>query len=203
MKKKTSKLAEAGLLTALAASLCCITPVLALFSGVTGMASTFSWLEPLRPYLMGLSIFVLGFAWYQKLKPEKEAGECECGSCEKPSFWQGKTFLAIVTVFAIAAMTFPAYSHIFYPQASKEVVLIPADRVQETVFQVSGMTCAACEEHIKHAVNRLPGIISVSASAEKGIAKVKFDQNQIDRTDIIEAIDQTGYRVTGKNQNNQ
>ncbi len=203
MKKGAIKLAGAGLLTALAASLCCIAPVLALFSGVAGMASSFSWLEPLRPWLMGLSVSVLGFAWYQKLKPPKEASECECGSCEKPSFWQGKAFLAIVTVFAIAAMAFPTYSHIFYPQASKEVVLVPVNQVQEVVFQVSGMTCAACEEHIKHAVNRLPGIISVRANAEEGIAKVKFDQNQIDQTEIIEAIDKTGYRVTGENQVNR
>ena len=67
--KTDKKLIGAGLLTAIAASLCCITPVLALVAGTSGLASTFSWLEPFRPYFIGLTILVLGFAWYQKLKP--------------------------------------------------------------------------------------------------------------------------------------
>ena len=66
------KLIGTGLLTAIAASLCCITPVLALIAGTSGLASTFSWLEPFRPYFIGLTILVLAFAWYQKLKPQKK-----------------------------------------------------------------------------------------------------------------------------------
>jgi len=70
--KTDNKLIGAGLLTAIAASLCCITPVLALIAGTSGLASTFSWLEPFRPYFIGLTILVLGFAWYQKLLPKKK-----------------------------------------------------------------------------------------------------------------------------------
>ncbi|MEL0215875.1 MAG: mercuric transporter MerT family protein, partial [Burkholderiaceae bacterium] len=70
--KTDKKLIGAGLLTAFAASLCCITPVLALVAGTSGLASSFSWLEPARPYFIGLTILVLGFAWYQMLKPKKE-----------------------------------------------------------------------------------------------------------------------------------
>ena len=70
--KTDNKLIGTGLLTAIAASLCCITPVLALIAGTSGLASTFSWLEPFRPYFIGLTILVLAFAWYQKLKPQKK-----------------------------------------------------------------------------------------------------------------------------------
>ncbi|HEY1054273.1 MAG TPA: heavy metal transporter, partial [Emticicia sp.] len=45
----------AGILTAFATSLCCITPVLALLGGASGLASSFSWIEPFRPYLIGLT----------------------------------------------------------------------------------------------------------------------------------------------------
>ena len=54
MNKKNNKLVGAGVLSAVAASLCCITPVLALISGASGVASTFSWMEPARPYLVCL-----------------------------------------------------------------------------------------------------------------------------------------------------
>ena len=71
--KTDKKLIGAGLLTAFAASLCCITPVLALVAGTSGLASSFSWLEPARPYFIGLTILVLGFAWYQMLKPKRKS----------------------------------------------------------------------------------------------------------------------------------
>jgi len=93
--KTDKKLIGAGLLTAIAASLCCITPVLALVAGTSGLASTFSWLEPFRPYFIGLTILVLGFAWYQKLKPQEQI-DCNCKTEEKPKFIQKKTFLGIV-----------------------------------------------------------------------------------------------------------
>ncbi len=55
-------LVGAGLLAALAASLCCITPLLAVVGGLGGVASSFAWLEPFRPYLIVLTVGVLGFA---------------------------------------------------------------------------------------------------------------------------------------------
>ena len=89
--KSENKLIGTGLLTAITASLCCITPVLALIAGTTGIASAFSWVEPFRASLIGLTVLVLGFAWYQKLKPRKEI-DCACETDEKPKFMQSKTF---------------------------------------------------------------------------------------------------------------
>ena len=193
---KSGKLAGVSILSAIAASLCCITPVLALISGVGGIASSFSWLEPARPYLLGITILVLGFAWYQKLKPRTaEELQCACEEDEKPPFLQTKKFLGIVTVFAFLMMAFPYYGSIFYPKADKEVVIVSADNIQEVTLSVSGMTCASCEEHVKHAVNELPGILSVSASSDEGIANVKFDKSKTDKSAITEAIDATGYKV--------
>jgi hypothetical protein len=40
--KSENKIVGLGLLTAISASLCCITPVLALLAGTSGLASTFS-----------------------------------------------------------------------------------------------------------------------------------------------------------------
>ena len=117
--------ALAGLFSAIVASLCCITPVLALFSGATGIASTFSWIEPYRPFLIGLTIFILGFAWYRKLKSRPRDIDCDCAD-DKPKFIQSKTFLFLVTLFAGVMLTFPYYSHLFYPDSNngKQVFLL-------------------------------------------------------------------------------
>lgn len=112
-----NKLAFTSFLTAITASLCCITPVLALIAGTSGVASTFSWIEPFRPYLIGLTILVLLVAWYQKLKPQKEI-DCECETDEKPKFIQSKIFLGIVTIFAIVMVTFP-YTQVYFIQTAK------------------------------------------------------------------------------------
>lgn len=193
----TGKWAGASVLTAIAASLCCITPVLALIAGASGLASSFSWLEPARPYMMGLTVAVLGFAWYQKLKPKKAEIDCDCEADGKAPFLQTKTFLGIVTVFAALMLAFPKYAHIFYPDNSKAVTIVKEADVQTVSFDIAGMTCTSCEEHVKHAVNELPGIVEVAASYEKGGATVTFDQTKSSAEEIQAAIDETGYKVTG------
>ncbi len=192
----SGKLAGASVLAAIAASLCCITPVLALLAGTSGLASTFSWMEPARPYLFGLTAAVLGFAWWQKLKPQKAAIDCDCEADGKTPFMQTKAFLGIVTVFAGLMLAFPYYSKVFYPDNSKQVIMVSQSDVQEAIFDISGMTCTSCEEHVKHAVNELPGIVGTTASFEEGKAEVKFDKTKTSTEAIKAAIDETGYKVT-------
>jgi mercuric ion transport protein len=198
--KSDNKLIGAGLLTAITASICCITPVLALIAGTSGIASTFSWIEPFRPYLIVLTILVLGFAWYEKLKPQKEI-DCECDTDEKPKFIQSKTFLGIVTSFAIIMLAFPYYSGIFYPNTEKQIIVVDKSDIKTTEFTISGMTCASCEKHVNHEVNKLNGIVNSKASYENGNAIIEFDKTKTNETEIEKAINSTGYKVTDKKEN--
>ena len=198
--KSENKLIGATLMTAITASLCCITPVLALIAGTSGIASTFSWIEPFRPYLIGLTILVLAFAWYQKLKPTKEI-DCECETDEKPKFVQSKAFLGIVTAFALIMLAFPYYSGIFYPNIDKQIIVVDKSDITIVKFQISGMTCASCEKHVNHEVNKLNGILSSKASNENGNAIIEFDRTKTNETEIEKMINTTGYKVTDKKQN--
>lgn len=115
----------AGVISAIAGSLCCITPIIALLAGSSSIAANFSWIEPARPYLIGLSIAILAFAWYVKLKPAKSKGmDCNCEPTKKSAFIQSKTFLGIVTVFAILMMAFPLYAKIFYPKPKLQAATV-------------------------------------------------------------------------------
>ena len=199
--KNDKKLIGTTIVTAIAASLCCITPVLALIAGTTGMASTFSWLDPFRPYLIFITIFVLGFAWYQKLKPitigdKKEEMDCVCEEDEKPKLIQSKTFLSIVTVFAIAMLAFPYYADVFYPSNNKkDVVVVNAANIETVDFNIKGMTCTGCEIHIEIEVNTLDGIISVKADYEKATAVIKYDKTKVNEVAIEKAILKAGYKI--------
>jgi mercuric ion transport protein len=198
--KSENKLIGAGLLTAITASLCCITPVLALIAGTSGIASTFSWIEPFRLYLIVMTILVLAFAWYQKLKPQKEI-DCECETTKKPKFIQSKKFLGIVTVFSIVMLAFPYYSKIFYPNTEKQIIVVDKSDLKKTEFKISGMTCASCEEHVNHEVYKLNGIVNSKASYENGNAIIEFDKSETNETEIEKAINSTGYEVTDKKGN--
>jgi mercuric ion transport protein len=195
--KTDNKLIGTGLLSAIAASLCCITPVLSLIAGTSGLASSFSWLEPFRPYLIGLTILVLGFAWYQKMKPKKQI-DCNCDTNEKPKFIQSKMFLGIVTAFAIAMLAFPHYSNIFYSKTEKQIIVVDKSNIKKVEFKISGMTCTGCEETLNHEINKLTGILSSKASYEEGNTIVEFDNSKTNTTEIEKAINSTGYSVTDK-----
>jgi copper chaperone CopZ len=195
--KSENKIAGLGLLTAISASLCCITPVLALLAGTSGLASTFSWLDPLRPYLNGVTVLVLGFAWYQKLKPQKQI-DCDCDTTERTPFIQTKKFLSIVTVFAGLMLAFPTYAHVFFPKTENKTVVTDHSKIQTAEFKINGMTCSGCEEHINQELNKLSGIIRTTVSYENANAIIEFDQAQTDIKEIEKAIENTGYSVTDK-----
>ncbi|NND76992.1 MAG: mercuric transport protein MerTP [Flavobacteriales bacterium] len=197
--KNDRKLIWTSVFTAVGASLCCIAPVLALISGATGMASAFSWMEPLRPYLIGITILVLGFAWYQHLKTKQEV-DCNCEP-EKASFMQSRKFLVLITLFAGLMTAFPYYSTVFYSDNSQDVDNVSKENVIQVAYQVEGMTCTSCEEHVIHAVNELKGIIDVTASYEKGNAIVSFDRTRSSNEQIAEAIGTTGYKIIETKEN--
>lgn len=196
--EKTSKnVAYAGLFAAIAASSCCIPPVIAIIAGVGGSASALSWMEPFRPYLIVLAVIAIGYAWYNYLKPKNE-DDCGCEVDEKPKWFQTKEFLVGLTLFATISISFPYYSHIFYPENKKEVVIVNQSNVQTVNFDIKGMTCASCEQHIIHAVNKLEGIVNISASFDNANAQVEFDNSKTTKEDIERAINSTGYKVTNK-----
>ncbi len=201
---RNSKFIGTSVLTALAASICCITPVLAVLAGTTGLASTFSWIEPFRPYLIGFTVLVLAFAWYQKFKPKTKAEiDCECeddlpaGKAGKLNFINSKVFLFLVTLFAGAMLAFPYYSHIFYSNAdtSKEIVYVEQSNVKEIRVTIEGMTCTGCEAHIESEVNKLDGILKVDADYESANTIVKYDETKVDLQKIETAILSTGYKI--------
>jgi len=196
-KGKNSKGAvTTGVLAALAASSCCIPPVIAAIAGVGGVAGTLSWMEPFRPYFIGLAVIAIGYAWYSHLKPKKD-DDCGC-EIAPPKFYQTKGFLVGITLFAAISITFPYYSGIFFGDNKKEVIVVDKNNIQKISFNIEGMTCEACQNHVNHAVNELPGIIDVKTSYSEGNSRIEFDTTQTNIPEIEKAINSTAYKVIGK-----
>ena len=188
----------AGLVAALAASLCCITPLLAVLGGLGGVASAFAWLEPLRPYSVALTVGALGFAWYRQLKPAPAADACGCAVDAKPSFRQSKGFLGGATVLAALLLAFPYYGAKLYPAAAAPVPVTTqgAAPVWQTAhYRLGGMSCEACAKHVEHAVQQLPGVQAVTVSYDEGAAHVRFDAAKSPAAQVEQAINGTGYQI--------
>lgn len=183
----------AGIATAFIAALCCITPVFAVLAGIGGIAATFSFLEPLRPWMIGLTILFLGYAWYQQLKPRKEI-DCECE--DDPSFFKSKGFLGIVTVVVVGLLiAFPWYSDVFISDNSPQVVYVDDSQVERVTITIEGMTCTGCEAYVKHAAQRVDGVLESNVFYQNRNATIAFDKSKTNRETIVEAINATGFKV--------
>ena len=195
--KSQSTFTSSGVLSAIAASLCCITPVIALLAGSSSVAANFSWIEPARPYLIVLSIAVLTFAWYLKLKQAKTNDmDCNCETTKKASFLQTKIFLGIVTVFAVLMMSFPLYAKMFFPKPKVQDVIVAAvDNKQQVKFIIQGMSCEACEAEVNNEISKVNSVISYKTSYAGKSSLVTFDKSKVDVKTIEAAINNTGYKV--------
>lgn len=195
---KTTKrpgLIGVGLLSAFAASLCCITPLLSLVTGIFGMASSFSWVEPARPYLIGITIIVLAFAWYQQLsKKSKEEENCQC---EPTSFMKSKKALLFITLFSGLLLAFPYYASALYEAPTKSTNVQQQSNLKLINFSVTGMSCASCTAHIDGTLSKVSGVAKSLTSFEKAETRVTYDPKKISVDSLKSQINRTGYKVTG------
>lgn len=105
-----------GVAAAVAASLCCIGPLVLVMLGIGGAwVANLAVLEPFRPYFLGLAIIFLFLAW-KKIYRAPAAAACTPGSlCAMPQtnriykvlFWNVAALVAL-------AMVFPYIAPLFY-----------------------------------------------------------------------------------------
>lgn len=106
---KTVFAAAGGVAAAVASTLCCAGPLVAVALGLSGagLAATF---EPLRPYFGATTVLALGFGFVVLRREERKA--CEPGSlCASPvARRRMRRALWIATIVSIPLLTFPWWS---------------------------------------------------------------------------------------------
>ena len=60
-------------------------------------------------------------------------------------------------------------------------------------FDVTGMTCSACSAHVEKSVSKLEGVQCVNVNLLQNSMVVEYDDNALDTTDIIHAVESGGY----------
>ena len=79
----------------------------------------------------------------------------------------------------------------------KQTVETFVDTEKQT-FNVTGMTCAACQAAVERAVSKLPGVSEADVSLLSETMKVEYDPAKVDAAQIISAVESAGYDASLK-----
>ena len=70
--------------------------------------------------------------------------------------------------------------------------------MKTVAFKVIGMSCASCANSIEHVLSHTKGIIKAEVNLATDTAFVSFDANEINETQVIDAIGDAGFDATIK-----
>lgn len=65
------------------------------------------------------------------------------------------------------------------------------------LIKIEGMHCHRCEQTIRQALQKYPGIREVEIDFASGQASVLYDKGSVTTSQLADAVVKAGYRVTG------
>lgn len=189
---KQSWILAGGLVSALAASLCCIGPLAATALGLGTFAAA-GWFEVWRPVFLLVTACLLALAWWLLLRARRRDcandGACASGSARRwPLFLLGGGTLLVggIALFPAAALTL-----VDRPQAP----LIVASGTSVLRVRIPGMDCAACALGIEGSLRRMPGVRSAVVRYATKEAEVTYDPAVVTGKALVARIDATGFKA--------
>ena len=204
----------ASVLSAVAASLCCILPLAAVILGVSGFAASAVFVK-WRPLLLAVTAALLAAAWYFTYRKPKAAccGEGACAAT--PAAKWNKLILWMATLVVVAVAAFPLYGGIFdrllsraatpgpTASASAPAAISPAANLATLKAAMPSLECDLCANGVQATVQKLPGVHDAQVSYSNKQAVVHYDPEKISPDKIIAAIDHTGYKAEPLNPKEQ
>ena len=70
--------------------------------------------------------------------------------------------------------------------------------MKTAIFRIEGMSCDACANTIKNIVQREPGVRLATVSFNERQARILYDPRSVHEDRLVEAIQQPGFRVVGR-----
>ncbi len=75
--------------------------------------------------------------------------------------------------------------------------------MKKEIFNIGGMTCAACANRIQKSVSQLDGVINANVNFATEKLLIEFDDKKIDTSKIKETVIKTGYKVLEVHKNTE
>ena len=191
------KAKQAGILSALLASACCIGPLLLVAIGVGSGAV---WVGRYHWFFLIGGIAVLTWAWAKYLR-EKTVCDCEHRAMDGRRSGILTLLIATIVVFGFAGLNVSRYVLASAPP-SAQTQTQAANGLSRVVIPVEGMSCATCEIPVRHALRRIDGVKSTHVSAATKSATVDYEAAKTNPEQLVAAINSTGYRASLPNETN-
>ncbi len=191
------KAKQAGTLSAILASACCIGPLLLVAIGVGSGAV---WIGRYHWFFLIGGIAVLIWAWAKYLR-EKTLCDCEQRPMDERRSGMFTLVLASVIVFGFAGLNVSRYVLASAP-ASAQTQTQAANGLNRIVVSVEGLSCVTCEIPVRHALRRIDGVKAAHVSAATKTATVDYEAAKTNPEQLIAAINSTGYRASLPNKMN-
>ncbi len=210
--KKQQTAIVASVLSAIAASLCCLLPLAAVILGVSGFAASSVFVK-WRPVLLAATFALLGAAWYFTYRKPKIACCAEETACAaKPAAKWNKLVLWLASAVVAAVAAFPLYGGVIArlmspaavhaasvqagtPSPGPALVATPANLAALKVA-IPSLECDLCANGVQATVQKLPGVHDTQVSYQSKQAVVHYNPDKITQARLLEAINQTGYKAT-------
>lgn len=186
------------MLAAVAASLCCVIPLLFAGAGVSAIvvAGKFA---IIRPYMLAVAGLLLLAGFYYAYRPLKVA--CEPGSaCATPaSRRRARLGIWFATAFAGLFALSPYWSAALIRSAAQtpnspalQTAGVP---VEKTTLRISTMVCEACAAVIESDLREQAGVRSAHVRFSESAVEVEYDPSQVSLAQIRRVIEKVGYHV--------
>ena len=182
----------AALAAALAASSCCIGPLVLAALGVGG-AGAFAALAVYRPWILGATGILIAVGFYLTYrKPVAVEGD-DCG-CERPKTARaGKIGLWIATVIVVLIAAAPTLIAKVFD--SHRVAADSSARTTTAVIHVEGADCEACAAHIRVALDKVGGFHALALDVPSQRITVTYEPTPGRLDAYVAAIDHLGYEA--------
>jgi len=191
------KAKQAGILSALLASTCCIGPLLLVAIGVGSAAALigrYHW------FFLITGMAVLAWAWAKYLR---EKTVCDCENRPMGGRRSGMLTLLVTTVLVLgfAGLNISRYVFATAPAALQTQTPL-ANGLTRIVLSVEGLSCVTCEIPVRHALRRIDGVKAAHVSAATKTATVDYEPAKTNPEQLVAAINSTGYGATLPNKAN-
>ncbi len=177
-----------GLFAGLAASLCCIGPLLSLTLGLGSFAVS-AWFAQWRPIFLGVTFVLLGVAWH--LTYARPKANCADGPCARPPGKVARISLWLGTFVALTAAIYPSL-----PVANHQInaAAVAAKGAKLNVL-IPSMDCPPCAKGIEASLSRAPGVKQAAVDYNTKAAVLVYDPSVTSRDQLLALIDATGFHA--------
>ncbi len=87
-------------------------------------------------------------------------------------------------------------------ESGADITPPPSEEEGEVILNIDGMTCTACEDKVKAALMNCEGVEYCEVNWYEGKATVKVAKGSSNTTDMINAVEKTGYTASAKLEEN-